>query len=88
MSEKLRILLLEDVASDAELAEHALRKAKFVFSLERKLGRGSTFSFTLPVRSKRLRIRRKEKWGGQRGSYEGYEKTFINNINTSGRREQ
>ena len=35
MDEKLRILLLEDVASDAELVEHTLRKAKLVFSLER-----------------------------------------------------
>ena len=35
MDEKLRILLLEDVASDAELVKHTLRKAKFVFSLER-----------------------------------------------------
>ena len=31
MDEKLRILLLEDVASDAELVEHALRKAKLAF---------------------------------------------------------
>jgi len=35
MDEKLRILLLEDVASDAELAERELRKAKLTFSLER-----------------------------------------------------
>ena len=35
MDEKLRILLLEDVASDAELVEHTLRKAKLAFSLER-----------------------------------------------------
>ncbi len=53
MDEKLRILLLEDVASDAELVEYTLRKAKFVFSLKRKLGRGYTFSFILPARSKR-----------------------------------
>ncbi len=35
MSEKLGILLLEDVDSDAELVEHTLRKAKLTFSLER-----------------------------------------------------
>jgi len=35
MDEKLRILLLEDVASDAELTERELRKAKLAFSLER-----------------------------------------------------
>ncbi|MFQ5835200.1 MAG: PAS domain S-box protein [bacterium] len=35
MDKKLRILLLEDVASDAELTERELRKAKLAFSLER-----------------------------------------------------
>jgi len=35
MDKKLRILLLEDVASDAELAERELRKAKLAFSLKR-----------------------------------------------------
>ena len=35
MDEKLRILLLEDVATDAELVEYTLRKAKLAFSLER-----------------------------------------------------
>jgi len=35
MNKKLRILLLEDVASDAELTERELRKAKLAFSLER-----------------------------------------------------
>ena len=34
MDKKLRILLLEDVASDAELTERELRKAKLAFSLE------------------------------------------------------
>ena len=35
MDKKLRILLLEDVASDAELIERQLRKAKLAFSSER-----------------------------------------------------
>ena len=35
MDEKLRILLLEDVASDAELMERELRKAELRFSLQR-----------------------------------------------------
>ncbi len=35
MSEELRILLLEDVDTDAELVEYTLRKAKLAFSLER-----------------------------------------------------
>jgi len=34
MDERLRILLLEDVASDAELTERELRRAKLAFSLE------------------------------------------------------
>ncbi len=34
MDKKLRILHLEDVASDAELTERELRKAKLAFSLE------------------------------------------------------